>query len=363
MFTGIVAGIAIGIGFVLLIVPGLFLMTIWALAAPVVVIERKGVMDALDRSRKLVRGHGWQVFAVIVVLLLINIVLGGVVQAILTSLSDDVLGFALSSLLTSVLIGPLSALAAAVLTSSFSASTVSPATPARPCPPRSAPRCPWHRPVADTPPGQPAPDPAPPPPDPVRADHAGPAAPHALAPGRPHAGPRDRPSDRRRRRGVRRRWRARSGHELVEWVPTNGGPPDLDGLGAAMVFGGAMHVDQEGANPWLRGEKELLRRLLGAGLPLLGVCLGSQLLAEAAGAAPRRASEPEIGWVPVEQTAAGRADPLTGALPERFEAFEWHSYEAPLPDGRRGAGPQPGVPPGLPAGAARARGASSSTPR
>ncbi len=115
VFTGIVAGIAIGIGFVLLIVPGLFLMTIWALAAPVVVIERKGVMDALDRSRKLVRGHGWQVFAVIVVLLLINIVLGGVVQAILTSLSDDVLGFALSSLLTSVLIGPLSALAAAVL--------------------------------------------------------------------------------------------------------------------------------------------------------------------------------------------------------------------------------------------------------
>jgi GMP synthase-like glutamine amidotransferase len=124
-----------------------------------------------------------------------------------------------------------------------------------------------------------------------------------------------------------------SGHELVEWVPTDGGPPELDGLGAAMVFGGAMHVDQEGANPWMRGEKEMLRRLLGAGVPLLGVCLGSQLLAEAAGAAPRRAAEPEIGWVPIELTAAGRADAVVGALPERFEAFEWHSYEAPVPDG------------------------------
>jgi hypothetical protein len=115
VFTGIVAGIGILIGFVLLIVPGLFLLTIWALAAPVVVIERKGVMDALDRSRGLVRGHGWQVFAVIVVLLLVNIVLGGVIQAILTAASDDVVGYAVSNLLTSVLIGPISALAAAVL--------------------------------------------------------------------------------------------------------------------------------------------------------------------------------------------------------------------------------------------------------
>lgn len=124
-----------------------------------------------------------------------------------------------------------------------------------------------------------------------------------------------------------------SGHELVEWFPTNGGAPELDGVGAAMVFGGAVNADQEAANPWLRGEKDLLRRMIGDGLPLMGVCLGSQLLAEAAGTAPKRASEPEIGWVQVEQTAAGRADPLIGALPERFEAFGWHSYEALLPNG------------------------------
>lgn len=124
-----------------------------------------------------------------------------------------------------------------------------------------------------------------------------------------------------------------AGHELIDWIPTNGGSPELDQLGAAMVFGGAMHVDQESAYPWLRGEKELLRELLGRGVPLLGVCLGAQLVAEAAGGVPRRAARPEIGWTAIELTAAGTSDPLLGPLPRRFEAFDWHSYEAPLPDG------------------------------
>jgi GMP synthase (glutamine-hydrolysing) len=124
-----------------------------------------------------------------------------------------------------------------------------------------------------------------------------------------------------------------AGHELLEWSPAEPRPPGIDELDAAMVFGGAMHVDQEAANPWLAGEKELLRQLLRRRTPLLGVCLGHQLVAEAAGARPRPAAAPEIGWLPVELTAAGRRDPLLGALPERFEAFQWHSYEAPLPPG------------------------------
>ncbi len=124
-----------------------------------------------------------------------------------------------------------------------------------------------------------------------------------------------------------------AGHELIEWVPTSGGAPPLEQLGAAMVFGGAVHADQEDANPWLRGEKELLRELLRRGVPLLGVCLGCQLLAEAAGAVPRRATRPEIGWAQIELTHAGESDPLMAPLPRRLEALEWHSYEAPLPEG------------------------------
>ena len=121
--------------------------------------------------------------------------------------------------------------------------------------------------------------------------------------------------------------------DLVEWVPRQGAAPDLAGVEAAMVFGGEMHVDQETANPWLRPEKELIGELLRRGTPVLGVCLGSQLLAEAAGATPRATTEPEIGWRRVDVTTEGASDPLIGPLAPAVEVFEWHSYEAPLPPG------------------------------
>ncbi|MGH2823915.1 MAG: type 1 glutamine amidotransferase, partial [Thermoleophilaceae bacterium] len=63
-----------------------------------------------------------------------------------------------------------------------------------------------------------------------------------------------------------------AGDELVEWLPHEAAPPELDGFGAAMVFGGAMNVDEEEAHPWLRPEKRLLRELLERGTPLLGDC-------------------------------------------------------------------------------------------
>src|SRR5215510_1046608 len=83
---------------------------------------------------------------------------------------------------------------------------------------------------------------------------------------------------------------AARGDELEEWLMAAGEPPgDPHGYDAAMVFGGAMNVDQEDEHSWLRDQKDLLRALLANDVPLLGVCLGSQLLAEAAGEEPRRA--------------------------------------------------------------------------
>jgi GMP synthase (glutamine-hydrolysing) len=125
---------------------------------------------------------------------------------------------------------------------------------------------------------------------------------------------------------------AERGDELIEWVPPSGTPPP-DDFDAVMVFGGSMNVDQEGSHPWLAPEKELLRGLLRDGVPTLGVCLGAQLLAEAAGARPRRAENPEIGWYDIELTAAAGEDPVFGALPEHFVGFQWHGFEFPLPPG------------------------------
>ena len=88
------------------------------------------------------------------------------------------------------------------------------------------------------------------------------------------------------------------GHRLEEWSLAWGTslPRPLDAYGAVLVFGGAMHADQEGYHPWLREENLFLQRLLDIRKPALGVCLGAQLLAKAAGAPVGPASEPEIGW-------------------------------------------------------------------
>jgi GMP synthase (glutamine-hydrolysing) len=124
------------------------------------------------------------------------------------------------------------------------------------------------------------------------------------------------------------------GHELLEWqVPTRGVPPDEVRADAVIVFGGAMHPDEDERHGWLAPELGYLNQQLERDTPLLGVCLGAQLIARAAGAEVFRASKPEIGWLPVERTDAGSADPIAGALPERFEAFQWHHYTHGLPPG------------------------------
>jgi len=126
---------------------------------------------------------------------------------------------------------------------------------------------------------------------------------------------------------------AAHGDSLEEWHPAVQPEPPRTDHDAVMVFGGAANAHQEDRHPWLAREKALLSELAEAGVPLLGVCLGAQLLAEAAGGAVRRASEPEIGWREVAMEPAASVDPLLGALPDRLHSFQWHSYEAVPPPG------------------------------
>jgi GMP synthase-like glutamine amidotransferase len=126
-----------------------------------------------------------------------------------------------------------------------------------------------------------------------------------------------------------------AGGTVEEWPIATSPEPSADPFGydAVLVLGGAVHADQEDRHAWLGAERSLLRELLAAEVPLLGLCLGAQILAAAAGATPRRATRPEIGWHRVDLTAEGEEDPLLAPLAPTFEAFQWHSYECPLPPG------------------------------
>jgi GMP synthase (glutamine-hydrolysing) len=125
------------------------------------------------------------------------------------------------------------------------------------------------------------------------------------------------------------------GHRVEEWslawdTPL---PRPLDAYGGVLVFGGAMHADQDSHHPWLREENLFLQRLLDLHMPVLGVCLGAQLIAKAAHAPVRPADSPEIGWRPVELTEDAADDPLLGGLPQRFDSFQWHHYTYDVPAG------------------------------
>lgn len=113
--AGILSGIAIGIGLFLLLAPGLYLMTIWAVIAPAIVIERTGVLAAFGRSRELVRGNGWTVFGVLVVAYLISIAGALIFGGIAAAVSDGVLVRIVFSALASTITAPIPALAAGVI--------------------------------------------------------------------------------------------------------------------------------------------------------------------------------------------------------------------------------------------------------
>jgi hypothetical protein len=115
ILASLVAGIAVAFGFVLLIAPGLFLLTIWSMIIPVLVLEQVGAFDSFGRSRELVRGYGWTVFGVVLIMFLINIAAHIVVAVIVSGLSDSISSY-LTSVIADTLVTPF---AAAVLTAMY----------------------------------------------------------------------------------------------------------------------------------------------------------------------------------------------------------------------------------------------------
>ena len=109
--------------------------------------------------------------------------------------------------------------------------------------------------------------------------------------------------------------------------------PDLDRYRGLIVLGGPMNVEDQHRRPHLKTELEAIERALEQGKPVLGICLGAQLLAHVLGARVRRFDRPELGWYELAISAEGRRDKVLGAAGARLPVFQWHSYSYDLPHG------------------------------
>jgi hypothetical protein len=150
---GILAGIGIAIGFVLLVIPGLILLTFWSVGAPAIVVEGVGPIEAFGRSWQLVRGQAWSVFGVLLLVFLIVVIAEAILGAIGAAIG--VAGFIVAAIIAAAITAPIYALAVSVLYFDLAGAGTTPAAPP---------------PYADAPPPPPPasePPPPPPPPDAV----------------------------------------------------------------------------------------------------------------------------------------------------------------------------------------------------
>ena len=129
-------------------------------------------------------------------------------------------------------------------------------------------------------------------------------------------------------------WLRRRGAALATTRLWAGDPlPAPEAFDWLLVMGGAMNADEEERYPWLASEKRAIERAIAARKHVIGICLGSQLIARVLGAKVTRNRHPEIGWFPIERAEGAEASAVGRALPARAEVFHWHGDTFALPEG------------------------------
>ncbi|MEA1922398.1 MAG: gamma-glutamyl-gamma-aminobutyrate hydrolase family protein [Pseudomonadota bacterium] len=127
-------------------------------------------------------------------------------------------------------------------------------------------------------------------------------------------------------------WLGAAGYEVTNTqFFTSARLPEPDEIDLLIVMGGPMSVNDQGEFPWLLQEKQFIRSVIQSGIPVLGVCLGAQLIASSMGARIYQNHEKEIGWFTVEG-----AEPANGSIfhfPSSIEVFHWHGETFDLPSG------------------------------
>ncbi len=108
-------------------------------------------------------------------------------------------------------------------------------------------------------------------------------------------------------------------------------PNSLKDIEAVVVLGGPMNVYEEKKYPFLKKENDFLKNILEEKIPFLGICLGSQLLARAAGARVGRSPVKEVGFSTAQLSDDGKKDPLFEGVSEKFDVYQWHEdmFEVP----------------------------------
>lgn len=128
-------------------------------------------------------------------------------------------------------------------------------------------------------------------------------------------------------------WASARGHTFEVARPFDDAAQHPGEFDLLVVMGGPMNIYQEQEHPFLAEEKQLISLAIEDGKRVLGVCLGSQLVADVLGGKVTRGKQPEIGWYPVALNAAGQASPVLGRLPDQFAALHWHGDTFAVPPG------------------------------
>lgn len=123
-------------------------------------------------------------------------------------------------------------------------------------------------------------------------------------------------------RGARISW--------TRWFEPAAAPSPLDGIDLLIALGGPMSVNEEARLPWLVEEKAYVGAAVHSGMPVLGICLGAQLIAAALGAPVVPAQRKEIGWFPLSGCGP---QPQAFVVPDTVSAFHWHGETFALPPG------------------------------
>ncbi len=129
-------------------------------------------------------------------------------------------------------------------------------------------------------------------------------------------------------------WALSRGHQLSVTRTFARDPfPTPDQYDWLIVMGGPMGAYDEDKHVWMTAEKAAIRAAIDSGKRVLGICLGSQMIADVLGARVYPGPEKEIGWLPIDKSEAGRVHPLLAGMPDPFTVFHWHGDTFDLPAG------------------------------